>query len=84
VVVVLLQFKVLILYLAQLLPLVVVRAEVIMALVHLVVLVAQEAERLVLTLAAVLVLAHLVKVLLVVLQRQLEQLVEEVAAEQAQ
>tara|TARA_R110000868_G_scaffold115032_2_gene307534 strand:+ start:51 stop:275 length:225 start_codon:yes stop_codon:yes gene_type:complete len=74
---------VLILYLAQLLPLVVVRAGVTMVLVHLEVLVAQEVERLVLTLAAVLALAQQVKVLLAVLQPPLERPEAVVAVGQA-
>jgi len=63
---------------------VVVRAGVITALVHLVVLVVQGVERLVLTLAAVLALEHLVKVLLVVLQPPLVRLAVVVVVAQAQ
>ena len=62
----------------------VVRAGVITALVHLVVLVVQGVERLVLTLAAVLALEHLVKVLLVVLQPPLVRLAVVVVVAQAQ
>jgi hypothetical protein len=77
-----LKLKVLILYLAQSLLLEVVM-EAVTAPLHLVALVAQEAGRLVLTLAAVLALEHLVKVLLAVLQRQLERLVVAVVVVQA-
>jgi hypothetical protein len=52
--------------------------------VHLVVLVVQGVERLVLTLAAVLALEHLVKVLLVVLQPPLVRLAVVVVVAQAQ